>query len=405
MKFGLTCFLAWALAAFLPSCRLFGAGTPADAPKGISKAFQKAQPSGGNVVSIAEKKSARKGKEKSTEQVLKELRDDEVLVKIDGCDVLKWGLLRRHVEALCVGIERPEMQMEGNAALRAIMFQSRVRRLLKDYIEYALFAAEARREGVTVAPETFVKYRARARAGYEKMGESGKALLKLMDSGESFYEHNLTNALYCLEYQKRVLAPMTETDDGEIKKMMGMVHAANTAVVATNLYKKALAADILAKLDGGMDFGDAAEKWSDCESSATRGVMMNGTDEYPERFSEGDLPKAVEEALAKLKEGERSGIIETPLAWHIVRLLKRNGSSEEDGEATVEIAQILLEKEMLQPELLPEQARERIRDIKMKAVTKMKFRELLGKVKIECKIPLWEPADPTKKHVKIRKIK
>ena len=405
MKFSLTYLLAWVLAAFLPFGPSLGADTAANGPKGVSRAFQKGKSSGGNVVSITERKSARKEKEKSTEQLLKELGDEDVLVKIGDFDALKWGLLRRHVEALCVGIERPEMQMEGNAALRAIMFQSRVRRLLKDYIEYAMFAAEARREGVTVAPEMYATYRARARAGYAKMGESGKALLKLMDGGESFYEHNLTNALYCLEYQKRVLAPMTETDDGEIKKMMGIVHSANSAAVATNLYKKALAVDILSKLDGGMDFGDAAEKWSDCESSATRGVMMNGTDEHPERFAGGDLPKAVEEALAKMKEGERSGIIETPFAWHIVRLLKRNVLPEEDGETTVEIAQILLEKEMLQPELLPEQARARIREIKMKAVTKMKFRELLGKVKIDCKIPLWEPADPTKKHVKIKKIK
>ena len=334
--------------------------------------------------------------------MLKELGDDEVLVKVDGHDALKWGLLRRHVEALCVGIEQAEMQMEGNAALRSIVFQSRVRKLLKEYIEFALVAAEARREGLKIPPETFAEYRAKARAEWGKRGETGKAVLKLIDGGESFYEHNLTNALYCQAYQKQVLLPMTETNEEEIRQMMGIVHSNNTAVVATNLYKKALAADILGKLRDGMDFGDAAEQWSDSESSATRGVMMDGLDEHPARFAEGELPKAVEEALAKLKEGETSGIVDTPDAWRIVRLLKRN---EQDGEASVEIAQILLEKAMLQPELSPAQARERIKEIKMKAVTKMKFHELLQKAKIECKIPLWEPADPAKKRVRVRKVK
>lgn len=394
--------LAWAVAAVLPLCSLLGAETASDGSKGISKAFQKDQPAGRNAVSIAGKKAPGKKKEKSTEQMLKELGDDEVLVKVDGHDALKWGLLRRHVEALCVGIEQAEMQMEGNAALRSIVFQSRVRKLLKEYIEFALVAAEARREGLKIPPETFAEYRAKARAEWGKRGETGKAVLKLIDGGESFYEHNLTNALYCQAYQKQVLLPMTETNEEEIRQMMGIVHSNNTAVVATNLYKKALAADILGKLRDGMDFGDAAEQWSDSESSATRGVMMDGLDEHPARFAEGELPKAVEDALAKLKEGETSGIVETPDAWRIVRLLKRN---EQDGEASVEIAQILLEKAMLQPELSPAQARERIKEIKMKAVTKMKFHELLQKAKIECKIPLWEPADPAKKRVRVRKVK
>ena len=371
------------------------------APRAFPRLFRKTSLRAGMPFQ-SRKKAPGKKKEKSTEQMLKELGDDEVLVKVDGHDALKWGLLRRHVEALCVGIEQAEMQMEGNAALRSIVFQSRVRKLLKEYSDFALVAAEARREGLKIPPETFAEYRAKARAEWGKRGETGKAVLKLIDSGESFYEHNLTNALYCQAYQKQVLLPMTETNDAEIKQMMGIVHSNNTAVVATNLYKKALAADILGKLRDGMDFGDAAEQWSDSESSATRGVMMDGLDEHPARFAEGELPKAVEEALAKLKEGETSGIVDTPDAWRIVRLLKRN---EQDGEASVEIAQILLEKAMLQPELSPAQARERIKEIKMKAVTKMKFHELLQKAKIECKIPLWEPADPAKKRVKVRKVK
>ena len=258
---------------------------------------------------------------------------------------------------------------------------------------------------VTAFEEKFAEYCARARAEWGKRGELGKVMLNLINSGESFYEHNLTNALYSQAYQKQVLLPMTETNEAEIRQMMGIVHSNNTAVVETNLYKRALAADILGKLRGGMDFGDAAEQWSDGESSATRGVMMDGTDEHPARFAEGELPKAVEDALANLKEGEMSGIVETPDAWRIVQLLKRNGSAEQDGEGSVEIAEILLEKDMLQPELSPEQARERIKEIKMKAVTKMKFHELLAKAKVKCKIPLWEPSDPSKKRMRIKRVK
>jgi hypothetical protein len=113
------------------------------------------------------------------------------------------------------------------------------------------------------------------------------------------------------------------------------------------LYKKTLIAEIQTKLNGGMEFGEAAEKWSDCESSLTRGVVMDAMEEHPERFEKGELPEAVEAALSQLKEGETSGIIETPTAWYIVRLLKRN-ISKDDEDSTVEIAQIMLEKEMLE---------------------------------------------------------
>ena len=237
------------------------------------------------------------------------------------------------------------------------------------------------------------------------MGKTGQAVLKLIDSGESFYELNLTNALYSLAYQRQVLLPMTDTNEAEIKKFMEAVHSNNTAVVATNLYKKALVVDIFGKLNDGMDFGEAAKKWSECDSSETNGVVMDDNGEHPARFAQGDLPKEIEEALAKLKEGEMSGIIETPFDWRIVRLLKRNGSPEQEDEITVEIAQILLEKEMLKPEPSPSQAQEKIKQIKMKAVRKVKFYELIRKAKIESKIPLWTSGDSDENGMRIKRVK
>ena len=369
---------------------------------GLSKAFQNAKPDGANTYSVAGNASGKKPK--SIEQMLKELGDNDVLVRIEGVCELKWGLLRRHVEALCSDIDRPDMQSEGNEAIRSVAFQSRLRKLLKEYVEHAVFAAEARRIGITVAPETFEEYREKARTGYAKMGKAGQALLGLMNEGECFYENNLTNALYWQAYKVRVLNPMTEADDDEVVRMAEMVRSANSASVATNRFNRAFMSEILSKLKDGMEFGDAAEKWSDCDSSVTRGVMMDAVEEHPERFASGDLPEEIEAAIAGLKEGETSGVIESPVAWHIVRLLKRN-LPPEHAEQTVEIAQIMIEKNMLQPELTSAQARAKVEAIKMKAVLKARFRELYDTVKIDCKIPLWEPADPSKRAVKIRRIK
>ena len=397
-------FLSYTLVAFLTLSLAVRAETSVVTNRDhLSKAFQNAKPIGNGVYSIAGTKG--KSREKGTDAMLAELGDDDVLVSIEGWDSLKWGLLRRHVEVLSAGMEnRPDMRMEGNSAMRKIARQEILRKLLKEYLEHAVFAVEAKRIGITVKPEEFEKYRALAREGYAQMGETGKALLSLMESGESFYEHNLTNALYWQAYKTQELLPMCGTDDAEIAKMIRIRHSANVGSTATNLYKKALIVEIQDKLKGGMEFGEAAEKWSDCESSLTRGVMMDALNEHPERFDKGELPEAVEAALRGLKEGETSGIIETPAAWHIVRLLKRN-VSKDDEDPTVEIAQIMLEKEMLEPEFSTAQARKYIETIKMKAVLKATFYDLLKKVKIDSKIPLWDAADSRGRRRRIKRLK
>ena len=70
----------------------------------------------------------------------------------------------------------------------------------------------------------------------------------------------------------------------------------------------------------------------------------------------------------------------------------------------MEIAQIMLEKEMLEPEFSPRQARKYIETIKMKAVLKATFYDLVTKVKIDSKIPLWDSADSTRRR-RVKRIK
>ncbi len=375
------------------------------APKpqsGISRAFDNARQVGRNVYSMTGKKPA--AAETSTESILSKLKDDDVLVEIEGWDSLKWGLLRRHVEVLCSGIDRPDMQMEGNAAVKKIAYNMRLRKLLKDYMEHAVFAVEAKRIGLTVAPEKFEEYRAKAREGYAQMGDTGKSLQALMDGGESFYEHNLTNALYWLAYKEKEMVSLCKTDEREIAKMIGIRHSANLATTATNLQRRAFMSEMLVKLKGGMEFGEAAELWSDSESSSTRGVVMDEADERPARVAEDDLPTQVWSALVGLKDGEVSGVIDTPKAWYIVRLLKRN-AAEEDNGPTVEMAEIVVEKDLLDPEFSPKQAQGYIESIKMKALTKATFQELVAKVKINSKVPLWDSSGPGKRRRLVKRVK
>ena len=65
----------------------------------------------------------------------------------------------------------------------------------------------------------------------------------------------------------------------------------------------------------------------------------------------------------------------------------------------------MLEKEMLEPEFSPAQARKYIETIKMRAVLKATFYDLVKKVKIDSKIPLWDPAGSDASRRRIKRIK
>ena len=392
------------LTAFLCAAR---AGQPVTQPEesslnAVSKAFRNAKSRGGSEFSITN--PGKKSQRKKTADIIAELKDDDILVDIGGVFKLKWKIIRRHVETLCKNIDRPDMQEEGNEAVKKIAFQSMFRKLLKDYIEHGVFALEARRLGIKVEETEFQKYRKMARERYAQMGEVGKGLTGLMDSGESFYEHNLTNALYWKAYREKEIEPKIELPNEDVRKFMGMRHEKNLNVLATNNIKRVLIVDILAKLKGGMDFGDAAEKWSDDDSSETRGVMMDDHGEVTLKFEKDDLDERIADQCWQMKVGEMSGVIETPYAWHIVKVLKRNPATA-DNEETIEFAQIKLEKEFLEPEFSEEEARDKAKALILRAAMKTKFAELLKLTHIDSKIPLSDGGGKGGPRMKVQKVR
>ena len=365
----------------------------------VSKAFQNAKSVGADQISMVG--SAKSAKGKPTGEIMAGLKDDDVLLDIGGVFRLKWGLLRKHVEILCRDIDRPDMQAEGNAAAKKIAFESMCRQLLKDYVEHGVFALEARRLGLTVDEEEFRSYRQKAREAYARKGEVGKELIRLMESGESFYEHNLTNALYWKAYRAKEIEPKIELPDEDVRRFIEMRHAKNLRVLATNDLKKVLVKDVLAKVRGGMDFGEAAEKWSDDDSADTKGVVMDDDGESVAKLTKDDLDEKIATWCWRTKEGEVSDVIETPYAWHVVKLLKRNPATD-DEEETVEFAQIKLEKEFIEPEYGEQEAREKARSLILRAAMKSKFAELLKRTQIDSKIPL---GDKGASRTRIQRIK
>lgn len=354
----------------------------------------------GSGLSIKGTKSPKQSQE--TVDVLHQFDDEAIFLDVAGQDKVKWKLIREEMEDIVNGFHhRPEVMGADYDNARKMVFQVRLAKLLRNYINYAVFAVEARRLGLKVPESAYEEQRTRMRQELEKKGANGRKALARMSAPESLYEHNLTNALLWMAYADQVVRPAVQIDQAEIQERIDKQHADNLAVVATNACKKALVHDLHTQLEQGKaQFDKLAEQWSECPSSDTGGVLTDVND-VPQKIHHEDMRPEIEAAYSALKEGEVSKVVETPYSWHIIKLIKRNPATEDDEE-TVEIAHIMLEKVPLLPELTAEQARAKIENRKVRETLLLKFPELMKATKINCLVPL-EDADSESRQKRRRK--
>ncbi len=107
---------------------------------------------------------------------------------------------------------------------------------------------------------------------------------------------------------------------------------------------KTLAESLLDSIKNGVDFAALAKKYSDDPGSAAQGGELGFVKKgvfYPE----------FESAAFSLKEGELSGVVESPVGYHIIQLIERRGESinsrhilikiKSDDEADLNIIEFL----------------------------------------------------------------
>lgn len=76
---------------------------------------------------------------------------------------------------------------------------------------------------------------------------------------------------------------------------------------------------ILKQLKAGADFGELAEKMSDCPSSKNKGALGKP-------FKHGEMDPAFEKAAFALKKGEMSGIVESSFGYHIIKVTDKTAA-------------------------------------------------------------------------------
>lgn len=395
------------IAALIAACALVGllkgAEPAAEARTGFVFDPEKAGASANGGVSLLPKKQG--GDAAPAKDCLRQWDDEAIFLDVAGVDRIKWKLLREQIEDQVNNFPRnPGMDAEAVNNARTVVFQVKLARLLRKYLQYSLIAVEARKLGFTVDPVEMEKNRELSRKGFAGKGAAGQRQLRLMKEPDSFYEHNLTNAMLWRAYAKKVVEPTVKISEEEVAELIKARHQENLDALATNHAKRVQMDMILREVKKGMTFGKAAETWSECQTSDTGGVFTDA-EEKPQEIRQGDVRQEMEQAYATLKEGQVSGVVETPYSWHIVKLIKRK--LDEDGKCeSVNLAHIMLEKVLLKPELTPDQARQQLLDKQTTLLMGKKFLELLNTTKIDCLVPVREdPNAPKRKRTTKRVYK
>jgi len=318
--------------------------------------------------------------------VLPDLKPEEPLITVNG-DTLAWGAMLRHAELMIAGMPLPQgVAMEDFEAERDSILLRRIMRLAENYIVKTLFAQEARRHNLSLAPQEVEAKREAVFAEVRKRRNPEPHLQEYTRPG-SYFAYDLTNSLLFAKLKQEVIRPSLAVTDQDILGAILKRVEKNGEILRANAGLRPKIEGLLAKIKAGESFADIAFAESDCDTSYDGGEW--GTFKYE------DLRPELMDAAFAMEEGELSDVVETPFSFHIIKLLKKNRGIQPAGRkkpapaVSVKIAHIMLEKKRPLPPHTPETARREIMETReSEAVEAMKER-LLEAARIETPLPLY----------------
>jgi peptidyl-prolyl cis-trans isomerase C len=186
--------------------------------------------------------------------------------------------------------------------------------------------------------------------------EGRKRLLDEMVAGELFYLDAMENGLdtdeefvKMIEEAKRNLLQrfaiqklisniqITEEEQKSYYAENKTQFAAEAEVSARHILVKSEEEgnEVLKAIEGGLDFSEAAQKYSTCPSKERGGDLGS--------FGRGRMVPEFEEAAFNLNEGEMSGLVQTQFGFHIILTDKKTeGAEKAYEEVEGEIKQALM---------------------------------------------------------------
>lgn len=170
----------------------------------------------------------------------------------------------------------------------------------------------------------------------EEMLQSEASALNLQDSEE--YKSQLENLKKSLlaQYFVSTIMNSVEVEEEEMKKFFednkANFQKPNTVKASHILVDtEEKAKEILAEVNNGLEFGEAAMKYSSCPSKNAGGSLGE--------FGKGQMVKEFEDAVFSMEIGAVSEPVKTQFGFHIIRLDELNEARElsfDEAKATIE---------------------------------------------------------------------
>ena len=326
----------------------------------------------------------------STKDLLEGLKPDTVFLKVGDAegDEVTWGALQKQVDgtmgsSLGALLEPADDPMND---MRLGFYAKGVSRLLRKYLGVTLIKQEAQRVGITISAEEFATEE-------ENIRKRGR------DSGPFPYQY-MTNAIYQRAYAEKYLKPSIAIPEERIDALIKARHELNVSVPLTNEIFRTQLEELRGRLmRNEISWGEAAEEFSECTECCSEDGDCGSWEE--DEDPEDRDPNLLKTAFS-MPTNTVSEIVETPDAFHIVKILSRYEPTakarEEDGEvSSVEVRHIQLDKWLVEPEYTKESAREILEGREITNLLKRKQLELMKTTKIECVIPLFRDKDSKEK--------
>lgn len=316
----------------------------------------------------------------SAKDLLEDLTDDTVFISINGRDELTWGVLRQHIDAT-IGASLGSLLAPAQDPMndmRLGVYAKGVSRIVRAYMGAALIKQEAQKLGLTVPDEEFAV--------------EAEKLRKLDRDSGPFQYLFMTNAVYQRAYAEKFMRPSITIPDERVEALVKARHETNLSVPLTNELFRAQLEELRGRLiRHEIDWSEAAEEFSECTDCSSDGGDC-GTWEEDEDLD--DRPPNLLKTVFSIPTNTVSEVVETPTAFHIVKVTSRYEPTakarEEDGEVTTaEVRHIQLDKWEIEPEYTPETARKTLVGRELSGALKKKQMDLMKDAKIDCVVPLF----------------